>query len=39
MAVWILSGIKSRLNAATQIVVVGVMNVLEFILAPDWGEK
>jgi hypothetical protein len=39
MAVWILSGIKSRLNAATQIVVVGVMNILEFILAPDWGEK
>ena len=41
MAVWILSGIQSRFNAATQIVVVGAMNVLEFVLAPDlllWGR-
>ncbi len=34
MAVWILSGIMPRLNAMTQIVVVGAMNVLEFFLAP-----
>ena len=41
MAIWILSGIKSRVNAATQIVVVAAMNVLEFFLAPDlllWGR-
>ena len=36
MAIWIVSGIKSRLNAVTQIVVVGAMNVLEFILAPTY---
>jgi hypothetical protein len=41
MAVWILSGIKARFNAVTQIVVIGAMNILEFILAPDlllWGR-
>jgi hypothetical protein len=41
MAVWILSGIQRRLNAATQIALVAVMNTLEFILAPDlllWGR-
>lgn len=41
MAIWILSGIKSRINAATQIAVVAAMNVLEFFLAPDlllWGR-
>ncbi len=41
MAVWILSGIKTRLNAITQIIVIATMNVLEFILAPDlllWGR-
>ncbi|MGO9110017.1 MAG: DoxX-like family protein [Thermoguttaceae bacterium] len=41
MAVWILSGIKSRLNAVTQILIVAAMNILEFILAPDlllWGR-
>jgi len=41
MAVWILSGIKPRLNAITQIVVIASMNTLEFILAPDlllWGR-
>lgn len=35
MMLWILSGIKSRLNAATQILIVAAMNVLEFFLAPD----
>jgi hypothetical protein len=41
MAVWILSRYKSRLNAILQIVIVGVMNVLEFILVPElllWGK-
>jgi len=41
MAVWILSGIKPRLNAITQIVVIASMNTLEFFLAPDlllWGR-
>jgi hypothetical protein len=41
MGVWILSGIGTRLNTITQIVVIGVMNLLEFILAPDlllWGR-
>jgi uncharacterized membrane protein YphA (DoxX/SURF4 family) len=41
MAVWILSGYKSKLNAVLQIIVVSTMNTLEFILAPDlllWGK-
>lgn len=41
MAIWFLSNIKSRLNAITQIAVVAVMNILEFILVPDlllWGK-
>ena len=41
MAVWILSGYKSKLNAIAQIVVIASMNALEFILAPDlllWGK-
>ena len=41
MAVWILSGIKSRLNAIVQILVIATMNTLEFILVPDlllWGK-
>ncbi len=41
MAVWILSGIKSRLNAIAQIVVIATMNALELILAPElllWGK-
>ncbi|PZR38162.1 MAG: hypothetical protein DI538_10375 [Azospira oryzae] len=35
MAVWIWSRYKARLNAITQMIVVLVMNVLEFILVPD----
>lgn len=35
MMIWILSGIKSRLNAATQMLIVAAMNILEFFLAPD----
>ena len=35
MAVWVLSGFKSRLCAVTQMVIVALMNVLEFRLVPD----
>ncbi|MBW7674718.1 DoxX-like family protein [Chryseobacterium chendengshani] len=41
MAFWILSGIKTKLNAVTQIIIIAVMNILEFILVPDlllWGH-
>jgi len=35
MAIWIVSGIKSRLNALTQIFVIAAMNIIEFIMAPE----
>jgi hypothetical protein len=41
MAAWILSDIKTKLNALTQVVVIATMNGLEFIMAPDlllWGR-
>ncbi len=41
MAIWIVSGIKSKLNAILQIVIVATMNLLEFLLVPDlllWGK-
>ena len=41
MFAWVLSGWRSRLNAVLQMIVVAVMNVLEFVLAPDlllWGR-
>lgn len=41
MAVWILSGVKTKLNAVTQIIVVASMNAIEFLLAPNlllWGK-
>ena len=41
MAIWIVSRIKPRLNAFTQIAVIATMNTLEFILVPDllmWGR-
>jgi DoxX-like family len=41
MAVWILSNLKSRLNAVIQILIIAIMNAIEFILAPDlllWGK-
>tara|TARA_B110000967_G_scaffold5093_1_gene5069 strand:- start:10024 stop:10404 length:381 start_codon:yes stop_codon:yes gene_type:complete len=41
MAVWFLSGIKSRLNTFTQIGIVTTMNSLEFIRVPEmllWGK-
>ncbi len=41
MAAWILSRIRARWSAVFQICVVGIMNVLEFVLVPDlllWGR-
>jgi uncharacterized membrane protein YphA (DoxX/SURF4 family) len=41
MAIWILSGVHSKLNAFVQIFVIAVMNTLEFILVPElllWGR-
>jgi uncharacterized membrane protein YphA (DoxX/SURF4 family) len=41
MAIWILSGYKTKLSAFAQIAVVATMNTLEFILVPDlllWGK-
>ncbi|MEM8887697.1 MAG: DoxX-like family protein [Bacteroidota bacterium] len=41
MTIWVLSGFKSRLNTLIQIVLVAVMNVMEFVLVPDlllWGK-
>lgn len=41
MAIWILSGYKTKLNAIAQIAVVATMNILEFMLVPDlllWGK-
>ena len=41
MAAWILSGKWQRLNAITQILVVAIMNIIEFFLASDlllWGK-
>jgi hypothetical protein len=35
MVVWVLSRIKSRLCAIFQMVIVGIMNIIEFILVPD----
>jgi hypothetical protein len=41
MTIWILSRIKHRLNAITQIVIIVTMNIMEFLLVPDlllWGK-
>ena len=41
MALWIISGIKPRLNVIMQIVVIATMNTIEFFLTPDlllWGR-
>ncbi len=41
MALWVLIGYKSKLNAVVQIVIVATMNTLEYILLPDlllWGK-
>ncbi|PKB41850.1 DoxX-like protein [Cellulophaga sp. RHA19] len=41
MAGWIVSGYKSRVNSILQILIIGVMNIIEFTLVPDlllWGK-
>ena len=41
MAFWIFSRIRSRINAIVQILIVAIMNLIEFFLAPDlllWGR-
>ena len=41
MAVWIVSRIKPQLNAISQIIIIAVMNTLEFLLVPNlllWGK-
>jgi hypothetical protein len=35
MVIWILSRIKSRFCAVLQMAIVGTMNIIEFIVAPD----
>lgn len=41
MAIWVLSRLRTHLNAIAQIFVIATMNILEFILVPDlllWGK-
>ena len=41
MAIWIVSNYLPRLNAITQVTVIALMNILEFILVPGlllWGR-
>jgi hypothetical protein len=41
MSIWVHSRISPRLCALVQIVVIAIMNILEFILVPDlllWGR-
>jgi hypothetical protein len=41
MAIWIISKIKTKLNAIVQIVIIATMNAIEFLLVPDlllWGR-
>lgn len=41
MAVWIVSGYKSRVNAMLQMLIIAIMNILEFALVPNlllWGK-
>ncbi len=41
MAIWIISGFRSRVNVIIQIIIIAIMNILEFILVPDlllWGK-
>jgi hypothetical protein len=42
MTLWVLSSVYPKVNAATQIAIVALMNILEFFLAPDlllFGRK
>ena len=41
VAIWTLSNFLSKVNAVVQIIIIAVMNTLEFFLAPDlllWGK-
>ena len=41
MAIWIVTGLWPRLNVIMQILIIAIMNTIEFILAPDlllWGR-
>jgi hypothetical protein len=41
MAIWVISGYRERLNAITQIVLIVVMNAIEFAVVPElllWGR-
>ncbi len=41
MAAWVVSNYQSRLNAMAQMIVVALMNSIEFVLVPDlllWGK-
>jgi hypothetical protein len=41
MAIWIMSGILTRINTTTQIIIIAIMNTIEFLIAPDlllWGK-
>lgn len=41
MSLWVLSKIKPKLNAVMQIIIIAVMNILEYILVPQlllWGR-
>ena len=41
MVIWIISRIKTRVNAMAQIIIIAIMNALEFLLVPHlllWGK-
>lgn len=41
MAIWIVSGIKVRINTIAQMLIIATMNTMEFILVPElllWGK-
>jgi hypothetical protein len=41
MSIWIISNYKNKLNTITQIIIISIMNVLEFFLVPNlllWGR-
>lgn len=41
MAIWVICGMRSRLNAVSQILIIATMNTIEFLLAADlllWGK-
>jgi hypothetical protein len=41
MAIWVISGYRERLNAITQIVLIVLMNAIEFAVVPElllWGR-